>query len=216
MAGTIICDFIRTDANQLSLNVGNTTFATINASGFYSNTGIQLIAANGTVATSALSGTIPNTSITGTMTQAQIGTNVAATGPVFFAHRSSSQSISGGAYTRINFQTEVFDIGSCYDNATNYRFTPNVAGYYWLGSTIGLGAPNNRYTVYLYRNGSLYMSGPDMIGNGTNSQGCVFSGIVYANGTTDFFEIYVQGNNSATVEGGAYYTYFQGYLVRAA
>jgi hypothetical protein len=207
MAGTIIADFIRTDANKLSLNVGNTTFATINSMGILSNTGSVIINA---------SGQVPNTVITGTMTQAQIGTNVAATGPVFFAHRSSSQSISSSTYTRINFQTEVFDIGSCYDNATNYRFTPNVAGYYWLGSTIGLAAPNNRYTAYLYRNGSLYMSGPDMIGNGVNSQGCVFSGIVYANGTTDFFEIYVQGNNSATVEGSAYYTYFQGYLVRAA
>jgi len=207
MAGTIIADFIRTDANQLSLNVGNTTFATINASGILSNTGSVIINA---------SGQVPNTVITGTMTQAQIGTNVAATGPVFFAYRSSSQSISSSTYTRINFQAEVFDIGSCYDSATNYRFTPNVAGYYWLGSTIAVGAPNNRYTAYLYKNGSVYMSGIDMIGNGSNSQGCGFYGIVYANGTTDYFEIYVQGNNAATVDGGTYYTYFQGYLVRAA
>ena len=54
MAGTIIADFIRTDANQLSLNVGNTTFATINASGFFSNTGTQLIAANGKVSGASL------------------------------------------------------------------------------------------------------------------------------------------------------------------
>ena len=209
MAGTIIADFIRTDANKLSLNVGNTTFATINSMGILSNTGSVIINASGQVS---------NTVITGTMTQAQIGTNVAATGPVFFANRSSSQSISSSTYTRINFQTEQFDIGSCYDNATNYRFTPNVAGYYWLGSAIAVGAPNNRYTAYLYRNGSVYMSGMDMIGNGTNSQGCGFSGIIYANGTTDYFEIYVQGNNSATVDGSAapFATYFQGHLVRAA
>ena len=49
MAGTIIADFIRTDANKLSLNVGNTTFATINAGGFYSNTGVQIINQNGLV-----------------------------------------------------------------------------------------------------------------------------------------------------------------------
>jgi hypothetical protein len=61
MAGTIIADFIRTDANQLSLNVGNTTFATINASGFFSNTGTQLIAANGKVSGASLvSGSIPS------------------------------------------------------------------------------------------------------------------------------------------------------------
>jgi hypothetical protein len=49
MAGTIIADYIRTDANKLSLNVGNTTFATINATGFYSNTGTQIINQNGLV-----------------------------------------------------------------------------------------------------------------------------------------------------------------------
>jgi hypothetical protein len=64
MAGTIIADFIRTDANQLSLNVGNTTFATINASGFFSNTGTQLIAANGKVSgASVISGSIPGSAI---------------------------------------------------------------------------------------------------------------------------------------------------------
>ena len=212
MAGIIVADTIQSGGSFIRLNSASQTVATINAAGIYANTGNLLIAANGTIGVA----TITNTAITGTITQAQIGTNVAATGPVFFAYRSSSQSISGGVYTRINFQAEVFDIGSCYDSTTNYRFTPNVAGYYWLGSTIAVGAPNNRYTAYLYKNGSVYMSGIDMIGNGTNSQGCGFSGIVYANGTTDYFEMWVQGNNSATVDGGTYYTYFQGYLVRAA
>jgi len=74
MAGTIIADFIRTDASRLSLNVGNTTFATINASGFFSNTGTQIIAANGTVATSALSGTIATSQLADSaVTRAKLG-----------------------------------------------------------------------------------------------------------------------------------------------
>ena len=64
LAGTIIADFIRTDANQLSLNVGNTTFATINASGFFSNTGVQIINQNGQVnGSSILSSSIPIASL---------------------------------------------------------------------------------------------------------------------------------------------------------
>jgi hypothetical protein len=64
MAGTIIADFIRTDANQLSLNVGNTTFATINSSGFFSNTGVQIIDQNGRVnGSSILSSSIPISSL---------------------------------------------------------------------------------------------------------------------------------------------------------
>ena len=66
MAGTIVADFIRTDANQLSLNVGNTTFATINASGFFSNTGTQLIAANGKISGASL--------VSGSITSAALST----------------------------------------------------------------------------------------------------------------------------------------------
>lgn len=54
MAGTIIADYIRTDANKLSLNVGNVTFATINAGGFYSNTGVQIINQNGQISADSI------------------------------------------------------------------------------------------------------------------------------------------------------------------
>jgi hypothetical protein len=76
LAGTIIADFIRTDANQLSLNVGNTTFATINASGFFSNTGTQLIAANGKISgASVIASSIPGTAFaTAAIPSTKIGT----------------------------------------------------------------------------------------------------------------------------------------------
>lgn len=48
MAGTIIADYIRADANRISLNVGNTVVASINASGILSNTGTVLISPSGT------------------------------------------------------------------------------------------------------------------------------------------------------------------------
>jgi len=75
MAGTIIADFIRTDASQLSLNVGNTTFATINASGFFSNTGTQLIAANGKISgASVIASSIPTAAIADSaITRAKMG-----------------------------------------------------------------------------------------------------------------------------------------------
>jgi hypothetical protein len=75
MAGTIIADFIRTDASQLSLNVGNTTFATINASGFFSNTGTQLIAANGQISgASVIASSIPTAAIADSaITRAKMG-----------------------------------------------------------------------------------------------------------------------------------------------
>lgn len=48
MAGTIIADFIRADANKLSLNVGNTIIASVNSMGILSNTGNVMISSSGT------------------------------------------------------------------------------------------------------------------------------------------------------------------------
>ena len=75
MAGTIIADYIRTDANKLSLNVGNVTFATINAGGFHSNTGVQIIDQNGQInAASIIAGSIPTAAIAnGAITRAKLG-----------------------------------------------------------------------------------------------------------------------------------------------
>jgi hypothetical protein len=47
MAGTIIADYIRADANRISLNVGNTVIASINALGILSNTGNVMISSSG-------------------------------------------------------------------------------------------------------------------------------------------------------------------------
>ena len=104
MAGTIIADFIRTDANQLSLNVGNTTFATINASGFFSNTGTQLIAANGKVSgaslvsgsiTSAAFATAANTIPRSAMTTGSVLQSIANTITTQVSVSSSTWTSSG-------------------------------------------------------------------------------------------------------------------------
>ena len=50
--------------------------------------------------------------------------------PSFKAQLSSNQTISHATYTKINFDTEVYDTDGCYDNSTNYRFTPTTAGKY--------------------------------------------------------------------------------------
>ena len=77
MAGTIICDYIRTDANRLSLNVGNTTFATINAGGFYGSTGNQLIAANGAISADSITTGALNASL---ITTGALNASLATTG----------------------------------------------------------------------------------------------------------------------------------------
>ena len=71
-----------------------------------------------------------NYAFTGTVTGAG-GANT----PAFFAQSTNTEdntNITDDTYTKMTFSTEVFDSDSTYDNSTNYRFTPAVAGKYMI------------------------------------------------------------------------------------
>ena len=155
----------------------------------------------------------------GSATQAKLGTNVAGTGPAFSAVRgTSTQSVSAATYTKIQFNVEEFDTNSNYDNATNYRFTPTVAGYYQVSLSIysTTGAAANFY-VYLYKNGANFKMVTNIpTGGGGTSAGLAGSVLVYMNGSTDYVEGYYWVTQAATVNADAALNYFQAALVRAA
>lgn len=86
MAGKLIVDTIDTDNAFITLNVQQSLIATMNVSGIFSNTGVKMIGANGTVSNTAITGNITssqitsvaNTQITGNIISSQI-TSVANT-----------------------------------------------------------------------------------------------------------------------------------------
>ena len=63
---------------------------------------------------------------TGTVTGAG-GVNT----PAFQAYLNSDQNVSSGTQTKVACANVRFDTASCYDTS-NYRFTPNVAGKYFV------------------------------------------------------------------------------------
>lgn len=69
------------------------------------------------------------------ITQGLVDSGVAGTGPAFSAYRGTPQSVTTGQYTKIQINTEEFDTDNAFDSGTNYRFTPQVAGYYTTRST---------------------------------------------------------------------------------
>ena len=83
--------------------------------------------------------------------------------PAFQARNSADQDIGyTGSFVKITANTELFDTDSKYDNSSNYRFTPTVAGKYYcyanaiFESTSSSNDGNNLVRVYLaiYKNGS--------------------------------------------------------------
>jgi len=155
----------------------------------------------------------------GSIGQTYIAGNVAGTGPAFSAYRgTTTQAVSGSTYTKIQFNVEEFDTNNNYDNTTNYRFTPTVAGYYQVSlsiySTTGTAA---NFYVYVYKNGAIFKMVTNIpTGGGGTSAGLTGSVLVYMNGSTDYVEGYCWVSQAATVNADASLNYFQGVLVRAA
>ena len=135
--------------------------------------------------------------------------------PAFYAYNATTQSIGSGTYTKVQFPTEGFDTANCYDNATNYRFTPNVAGYYQLNAGVYF-ASSGSIILPLYKNGSLFMES-NRLNTGSAGNTLGFGGLVYANGSSDYFEIYAYASSGSTLGSNlALFFWFTGVLVRAA
>lgn len=164
------------------------------------------ISGSGTI-TGIIAGGLPDAIIT----QPELATGVAGTGPAFSAYQSSVQALAANTYTKIQFQTESYDTASAYDNATNYRFKPLVAGYYQVNASLAAGSIVTNVNVSIYKNGSVDSYGSNPV-CGSNT----ISALVYLNGSTDYIEIYGVFASAQNTFNSAPYTYFQAVMVRGA
>jgi hypothetical protein len=108
--------------------------------------------------------------------------------PAFLVRKTNAQSIPTGTHTKIQWNSEVFDTDNLFDSTTNYRFTPNVAGKYFFHVSINMAAmtSGNEFLLRIMKNGSGTVFHKKICGTGEN--GGTISGILEANGTTDYFE----------------------------
>ena len=140
-----------------------------------------------------------------------------ATAPAFSAYLSSNQSASSGVWTKMQINTENFDTNSNYDNSTNYRFTPTVAGYYQVNANVNAEGSTSRTRVIgsIYKNGVEYKRGGDQ--NYSNAMASPVSDVIYFNGTTDYIEVYGLVIASIGVfNGGQHFNYFSAILIQQA
>ena len=116
--------------------------------------------------------------------------------PAFEASMGSNLTISGNTYTKATLNTEKFDIGSCYDSSTNYRFTPNVAGKYFMYGTYYVEMPNsnsNFVQCRIIKNGAIINGGVEVgLHASINSVISVTTQVVHEmNGSTDYLEFFL-------------------------
>jgi hypothetical protein len=149
------------------------------------------------------------------VTQEKLAANVVGNGPAFSAYSNANQTINNGVETKVTLGTESFDTNS---NFAASRFTPSVAGFYFICGSVGMTDNTTELlTVKIYKNGSEYVSGTRVAG-GVNSS--IVSTVIQMNGTTDYVELYARqatsGGVSKTISGASNITFMSGCLIRSA
>ena len=137
------------------------------------------------------------------------------------------QTVANVTVSKIQFKYELADLDGLFDNSTNYRYTPQVAGWYWVNLNISInngGGHSHLMTAYLYKNGSQYAtfegggggSGADHYNRYGDNNSINMSSIIQLNGSSDYVEGYVYQTNaqSASRNLDNLSTTMMGYLVR--
>ena len=140
------------------------------------------------------------------------GTGIGTNSPAFYAYLSSTQSVTNGANTKVQIDTEIFDTDNAFDNSSNYRFTPQTAGKYFVyGAVCGATSVSNRlYQVLakIYKNGSnTALTSEEFADNVLTRKTSFISTVVDMNGSSDYVELYgfvdIHANNNETIVGSA-------------
>jgi hypothetical protein len=139
--------------------------------------------------------------------------------PAFEATLTQMSNPGDSVYFKGNYNTEVYDTNGNYDAVTNKRFTPTVAGKYFIYLSANFDAQGvtnfGSCRILIYKNGSSYREAYfDEYSNYYSYAKTPYLGtVVDMNGTTDYVEGYLFFN---IITGTAYrvtYGVFGGYKI---
>ena len=144
------------------------------------------------------------------------GTNT----PAFHAKLSSTQTPSNDTEQKINVNTEDFDTANAYDNSSNYRFTPQTAGKYFVyGQVTVYGGDVTRISVVqtrLKKNGStVFYNNQDTRAYQSRGISSPCNAIIDFNGSSDYVELHcyisLTNTSGSQITGDSSATFFGAY-----
>ena len=148
-------------------------------------------------------------------------TSVVPEGPAFQANLSGNQAISHNTVTVLAFATETYDTDSCYNNS-NYRFTPNVAGYYDVTLQVRWMTPVSQQTAHnseIRKNGAVWAAGQfdTSMDNNSDSSYFVKNALIPMNGTSDYldftcYQFCYTSNQTINVHSNSSFTFVTAHL----
>ena len=130
-----------------------------------------------------------------------VGARVAAS-----VHRNAvdQTAVVTATWTKVQFTTEVFDAGSKFDSATNYRWTPGRVGMALITANVGWATAVDATLagIAIYKNGAVHREEYTYMSSAGGTQGPSVTSLVLVDAQTDYFEIFVRqdsgGNRDIT------------------
>ena len=144
-------------------------------------------------------------------------TGIGGTGSAFFAYKNDGdQSIPHNTQTKMTVTTEEFDVNNEFSNS---RFTPTVAGYYFISGSarLNVGTSSAEVFIAIWKNGSQFTRGSNWTGmSSVGDTGLDIANMMYFNGSTDYVEIYIyqSSGGARNARTGLPYSTFTGAFIR--
>ena len=138
--------------------------------------------------------------------------------PMFHVNfgNTSSPSVGHDTGTKMTFDSEDIDTDNAYDNSSNYRFTPQVAGNYFFYAQVGSGRNSDDYNKYcnceIKKNGTTVLTSNE---NNSYYNTAATRGLINMNGSSDYVECFFYHTFGTTiaVDASNLYSYFGGHRV---
>jgi hypothetical protein len=136
--------------------------------------------------------------------------------PLVAVRANTGQTISSGSNVKVQLDTEMIDTDNTFDSSTNYRWSPGVAGKYYMTGTVSLNiASAGKYMqALIYKNGST-ASYQQIVAEGTNATYTATVDLIDDNDGDDYYELYIRQNTGGDIglnySATSLYTRFFGY-----
>ena len=155
------------------------------------------------------------------MTRANFVSGVGGVNTPAFLATKANTGFNAGSYSKIGYAEEVLDTDGCYDNSTNYRFTPTTAGWYYIFARVAFDndSASSRHVARILKNGSevargdIQLSGSYFANNNTSMQ---VDYIIQFNGSSDYVEVQGYTEQNGATKNTSGYGCFGGYRIIGA
>jgi len=145
--------------------------------------------------------------------------------PAFAAYASGDQALTDNTWTKLQFDTEIYDTGSGYDNGNDKFVVPSgEAGKYSFSARCNIDTAHNTagasdIHIGIYVNGTIYSNQQQRwLGYPQRNVGVNLTQILNLS-VSDYVEIYINcddGQNSPNAESSDKHIYFEGFKLIGA